>query len=92
MARVPASLRAGIRLSDHVSLRVIAGTFPPGRVRQVLAETGKANERERDLPAQVMVHYAIALALCLTASTCEVLRCLLKGLRWLWGGRGRLAQ
>ena len=54
-------------------------------MRQVLAETGKASERERDLPAHVMVYYAIALALYMTASTREVLRCLLEGLRWLWG-------
>src|SRR5687768_12229271 len=85
MARVPAGLPAGIRLSDHISLGVIARTFPPDRVRQVLAETDKASERERDLPAHVMVYYVIALALYTSASTREVLRCLLEGLRWLWG-------
>jgi hypothetical protein len=85
MARVPAGLPAGIRLSDHISLGVIARTFPPDRVRRVLAETGRASERERDLPAQVMVYYAIALALYMGSSAREVLRCLLEGLRWLWG-------
>src|ERR687894_2424892 len=85
MAGVPAGLPAGVRLSDHISLGVIARAFPPDRVRQVVAETGKASERERDLPAQVMVYYAIALALYMTSSTREVLRCLLEGLRWLWG-------
>jgi hypothetical protein len=85
MARVPAGLPAGIRLSDHVSLGVIAKAVPPSRVRQVLAETGRASERERDLPAHVMVYYAIALALYMGSSTREVLRCLLEGLRWLWG-------
>jgi hypothetical protein len=85
MAGVPAGLPAGIRLSDHISLGVIARTFPLDRVRRVLAETGTASERERDLPAHVMVYYTIALALYMTASTREVLRCLLEGLRWLWG-------
>jgi hypothetical protein len=85
MAGVPAGLPAGVRLSDHISLGVIARAFPPDRVRQVLAETGRASERERDLPAQVMVYYAIALALYMGSSTREVLRCLLEGLRWLWG-------
>src|SRR4051795_8369166 len=85
MARVPASLPAGIRVSDHISLGVIARTFPPGEVRRVLAETGRASERERDLPAHVMVYYAIALALYAGSGTREVLRCLLEGLRWLWG-------
>jgi hypothetical protein len=85
MAGIPASLPAGVRLSDHISLGVIARTFPAERVRQVLAETGRASERERDLPAQVMVYYAIALALYMGSSTREVLRCLLEGVRWLWG-------
>jgi hypothetical protein len=85
MAGIPAGLPAGVRLSDHISLGVIARAVPPDRVRQILAETGKASERERDLPAQVMVYYAIALALYMGSSTREVLRCLLEGLRWLWG-------
>src|SRR6185436_12986979 len=85
MAGVAAGLPAGIRLSDHISLGVIARAVPPDRVREVLVETGRASERERDLPAQVMVYYAIALALYTTSGTREVLRCLLEGLRWLWG-------
>jgi Insertion element 4 transposase N-terminal/Transposase DDE domain len=85
MAGVAAGLPAGIRLSDHISLGVIARAVPSERVRQVLVETGKASERERDLPAQVMVYYAIALALYMGSSTREVLRCLMEGLRWLWG-------
>src|SRR4051812_31903512 len=83
MARAAAGLPAGIRLSDHISLGVIARAVPLERVQQVLAETGKA--RERDLPAHVMVDYVIALALYMSASTREVLRGLLEGLRWLWG-------
>src|SRR6185369_12167718 len=59
--------------------------IPIEAVRRVLAETDKASERERDLPAHVMVYYAIALSLYMSASTREVLRCLLEGLRWLWG-------
>ena len=30
MAGVPAGLPAGVRVSDHISLGVIAKTFPPG--------------------------------------------------------------
>src|SRR5690348_228180 len=85
MARIPAGLPAGIRVSDYISLGVIARTFPIEEVRRVLAETGRASERERDLPAHVMVYYAIALALYTASGTREVLRCLLEGLRWLWG-------
>jgi hypothetical protein len=85
MAGASAGLPAGVRLSDHISLGVIARAFPPDQVRRVLSETGRASERERDLPAQVMVYYAIALALYMGSSTREVLGCLLEGLRWLWG-------
>ena len=85
MVGIPAGLPAGVRLSDHISLGVIARAIPLTRVRQVLAETGKASERERDLPAPAVVYYAIALALYMGSSTREVLRCLLEGLRWLWG-------
>src|SRR3954470_10647836 len=99
MARAAAGLPAGVRVSDHTSLGVIARTFPLDQVRQVLAETGKASERRRDLPAHVMVYYAVALALYTTSGTREVLRCLLEGLRWLWGaeavrvaGKGGISQ
>ena len=85
MAGVPAGLPAGVRLSDQISLGVIARAIPPARVHRVLAETGKASQRERDLPAPVVVYYAIALALYMGSSTREVLRCLLEGLRWLSG-------
>jgi hypothetical protein len=35
MARVPAGLPAGIRRSDHVSLGVIARTFPLGQAQEI---------------------------------------------------------
>ena len=41
MAGVPAGLPAGIRISDHISLGVIARAFPPERVQQILAETAR---------------------------------------------------
>src|SRR5436305_13811565 len=85
MARTSAGLPAGIRLTDHISLSVIARSFPIGEVRRVLAETVRASERERDLPAHVVVYYAIALALYAGSGTREVLRCLLEGLRCQWG-------
>jgi TRAP-type C4-dicarboxylate transport system permease small subunit len=42
MAGMPAGLPAGVCLSDHISLGVIARAVPE-RVRQVLAETGRAS-------------------------------------------------
>jgi len=83
MARTLAALPEGSRITDYISLGVIANTFPLKRVRAVLAATGKASLRERDLPAHVVVYYAIALALFMHSSYREVLRCLLEGVQWL---------
>lgn len=82
-ARRPAGLPRGSRISDYISLGVIAKTFPAERIEAVLAATGKASERRRELPAQVVVYYVIALALYMQSCYREVLRCLLEGLQWL---------
>lgn len=83
MARTAADLPAGIRLTDHISLGVLTTQFPMDLVEQVLFATARCSERERDLPAHVMVYYVIALALYADVSTREVLRCLTEGARWL---------
>ena len=83
MARTVAALPAGARITDCISLGVITRTFPLATVRAVLAASGKASLRERDLPAHVVMYYVIALALYMQASYREVLRCLLEGLQWL---------
>jgi hypothetical protein len=85
MARTVASLPAGSRITDYISLGVVATTFPLEMVRAVLAATGTASRRQRDLPAHVVVYYVIALALYMQSSTREVLRCLLEGVQWLLG-------
>ena len=83
MARTVASLPAGSRITDYISLGVISKFFPLERVREVLIETKRASVRERDLPAHVVVYYVIALALYMRSSYREVLRCLLEGVQWL---------
>jgi hypothetical protein len=83
MARTVASLPAGSRITDYISLGVIAKFFPREKVHAVLKQTGRASLRERDLPAYVVVYYVIALALYMRSSYREVLRCLLEGVQWL---------
>jgi hypothetical protein len=78
-----ASLPAGSRITDYISLGVISKFFPLEKVREVLVETQRASVRERDLPAHVVVYYVIALSLYMPSSYREVLRCLLEGVRWL---------
>jgi Insertion element 4 transposase N-terminal/Transposase DDE domain len=83
MARTIATLPAGSRITDYISLGVIAKFFPLEKVHGVLQRTGRASVRERDLPAHVVVYYVIALALYRRSSYREVLRCLLEGVQWL---------
>ena len=83
MARSAASLSSGSRISDYVSLGVVAKAFPAELIRDVLHKTGKQSERERALPAHVVVYYVIAMSLYMQVSCREVLRCLLEGLDWL---------
>jgi len=75
----------GVRITDEISLGVVARTFPASKVKEVLAATGRESERQRQLPAQVMVYYVIALSLYMRASCREVLRCLLEGVQRLLG-------
>lgn len=83
MARTVAGLASGTRLADYISLGVLTAQFPSDAVQDALLSTGRVSQRERALPAHVMVYYAIALALYADVSTREVLRCLLEGVRWL---------
>jgi Insertion element 4 transposase N-terminal/Transposase DDE domain len=83
MARAPARLPDGTRISDHVTLGVLTATVPAALIDAVLADTGRQSRRQRQLPARLVVYYVMALALYAQASYGEVLRCLLEGVRWL---------
>jgi len=83
MARTLAELPAGSRITDYISLGVIAKFFPVEKIHDVLEQTNRSSVRERDLPAHVVVYYVIALALYMRSSYREVLRCLLEGVQWL---------
>ena len=93
MARTAARLPDGARITDYISLGVVAKTFGPEKIKRILVETGRQSVRERALPAQVAMYYSIALALYMQVSCKEVLRCLLEGLQWLSkpGSRLRVA-
>jgi hypothetical protein len=83
MARTVAALPAGSRITDYISLGVVAKFFPIEKIHEILEQTKRASVRERDLPAHVVVYYVIALALYMRSSYREVLRCLLEGVQWL---------
>jgi len=90
MARTKARLEGGSRISDYITLGVVAQMFPKEKVEAVLRETRRSSLRHRDLPAHVVVYYIIALALFTSASCREVLRCLLDGVQWLMGAGASL--
>ena len=72
MARTVAGLSEGTRITDFISLGVVAKTFSMSTVREILSTTGKASLRERDLPAHVVMYYVIALGLYMQCSYREV--------------------
>jgi hypothetical protein len=83
MARTKAIIRHSPRVADGITLGLLAKRLPLQRVREVLERLGRVSQRERDLPAHVMVYYVIALGLHMEASTREVLRWLQEGAKWL---------
>src|SRR5450756_929250 len=85
MARTVAELPKGARITDPISLGVLTKTFPLDKVTAAVAAAGKTSQRQRDLPAHVVVYYVMALTLYMQVSYREVLRCLLEGIKWLLG-------
>jgi hypothetical protein len=61
-------------------------------IEEVLAQTGRASQRERRLPAPAVVHYVMALALWREAPLEEVLRVVCEGLQWLGGADAGAVQ
>jgi Insertion element 4 transposase N-terminal/Transposase DDE domain len=76
------------RLSDRIAIGVLTRTFPPGLVDRVIASTGRAEQRQRLLPARVVVYYTLAMCLFAQVGYEEVMRLLVEGLAWMrrWQG------
>ncbi len=85
MARHAMTMSAGGRITEHLSIGVLARTYPRERIREILVSTGHQSKRVRDLPSEALVYYVIALGLFMAVSTEEVLRSLVEGLQWLGG-------
>ena len=73
------------RLSDLVSVGVLTRVFPPGLVDEVIAATGRTEQRHRSLPARVMAYFAIGMGLYAEGSYEDVLSQLTDGLSWASG-------
>ena len=51
------------RLTDRIAVGVLTATFPPALVDEVLEATGRASQRNRLLPARVVVYFTLAMCL-----------------------------
>jgi hypothetical protein len=90
MARHANVLNTGEQLCRHLSLGVLAHTFPSRVIGEVLRQSGRESQRMRAFPAVATVYFVMALGLFMTHGYGEVLRTLTEGLVWLGGRRGKL--
>ncbi|MER5853981.1 IS4 family transposase [Streptomyces sp. NPDC002012] len=74
------------RFSDRIALGVLTRAFPPELVDEVVAECGRAEQRQRLLPARVVMYFVLAMCLFSGQGYEEVGRLLTQGLererRW----------
>jgi hypothetical protein len=83
MAGKALELGGPIRISDYLSLGLLARLVPPSLVDQALSEHGKHSQRQRDLPAHAVAYYVMALSLYRGINTEEVLRVVTEGMEYL---------
>jgi hypothetical protein len=74
---------AAASLPDRIALGVLTRLVTRELVEDVLAQTGRKEQRKRLLPARVVVYFVLALALFYGDSYEEVMRKLVQGLSWL---------
>ncbi len=72
-----------VRLTERISVGVLTRVVPRHLVEEVVAYSGRKEQRSRLLPAHVVVYYVLALALFFGEAYEEVMRRLVGGLRFL---------
>jgi hypothetical protein len=82
-SRSKPSESTGIRLTDRIEIGVLTRLLPRDLVDEVIAETGRREQRRRLLPARVVVYYVLALCLFFDEGYEEVMRRLAGGLRFM---------
>ncbi|MFD8097560.1 transposase domain-containing protein [Streptomyces malaysiensis] len=70
-------------MSDLSGLGLLTWVYPPGLVDRVVAACGRSEQRQRLLPARLVVYFVLGLALFSPAPYLEVMRHLVEGLRGL---------
>src|SRR2546429_4345656 len=77
---------SGTRLTDRIGVGVLTRLIDRDLVDDVLAETGRVEQRSRLLPARVVVYYVLGLCLFFGEAYEEVMRLLVAGLCLFGGG------
>jgi hypothetical protein len=72
-----------VRLTDRIGIGVLTRVVGRDLVDEVLAETGRVEQRRRLLPARVVVYYVMALCLFFGDAYEEVMRKLVGGLQFM---------
>ncbi len=72
-----------VRLTDRIGVGVLTRLINRDLVDEILAETGRTEQRRRLLPARVVVYYVLALCLFFGDAYEEVMRKLVGGLQFL---------
>ena len=90
MARYAKTLAQGNHATQHLGFGMLALCFPMRKVQAILSDCGKESRRIRDLPAEVVVFYVVALSLFPGVAYQSVLEWLITGLQWLGNGHFRV--
>lgn len=75
------SVGGSSRLTDSISLGVLADILPRDLIEEVLDETGRREQRSRRLPAHVVVRFCLAMCLFYDEDYEEVMRKLVESLK-----------
>ena len=87
MARRRKAFPQQLDIAHILSVGVLAQACPRSLIDEVLADTGKASQRKRLLPAPAVVYYVMSLALWRELPIEEVLRVVSTSLHWLDDGK-----
>ena len=86
MARTKAALTAGARLSDYLSVGLLARVYPFELVHQILDHHGVNSQRVRGFPASAVTYFCMGLSLFPEASSEAVFAVMAQGASWMQGG------
>lgn len=85
MARTQATLRQGVRLTDHLGASLFARVYPLEKVVQLLDKHGCNSRRVCSFPASTAVYFSMALSLYPEAADEDVFAAMTQGLAWMQG-------